>query len=122
MSTFKKPSSKKYDKQDTSSRLELREDKIKHIKEKKKLATLVAKLQHSGLENELEEEGIVHSIIFLDDFIESIKSGTSKFVTNLKTRYDEIGTEFTPFNMSEEMDEGKFDETGHYLFHKRGAN
>lgn len=38
----------------------------------------------------------------------------------LKRKFDEFGTEFTAFNMKEEMNEGHFDDSGHYIFKHKG--
>ncbi len=60
--------------------------------------------------------------MFIDNFIENIKTGTTKFDMKLHSRYDESGAEFTPFNMTEEMEEGRIDDTGHFIYNKRNSD
>jgi len=43
-----------------------------------------------------------------------------KYDKKLKRKFDEFGTEFTAFNMKDEMHEGQFDESGYYTFKHRG--
>lgn len=82
---------------------------IHKLKEKRKWKKIAHDLNDKELEQEDEEE---------ENFIKNIKKGSNKFEKKLTNKYDEFGTEFTPFNMTEEMEEGDIDNQGHFVHRK----
>jgi len=50
---------------------------------------------------------------------EEEKEEKKNFSKKLRNKYDEFGTEFTAFNMREELDEGNFDESGYFVYRNR---
>ena len=83
------------------------EKNIENIKSKRKWKHIASKLNKPDLENEEEEEQI---------FLENLKVGKEKYNSRLQYRYDEFGTEFTPFHMREEMEEGNIDDSGYFVY------
>lgn len=101
---------------------------VSAIKSKRKWKHLAEQLDNPELEQEEEENGktvlfniqylIFNILFFIENFIDTIKEGRSIYNKNLRNRYDEFGTEFTAFNMREELEEGNIDDTGYYVYHK----
>lgn len=50
-----------------------------------------------------------------EKFLEKVKSRTSKIESKKRRKMDEFGTEFTPFNIEDELEEGNIDESGFYI-------
>ena len=86
---------------------DLKGKNIEDIKSKRKWKQIANKLNKTELEQEEEDE---------EKFLENIKVGKEKFAAKLQYRYDEFGTEFTPFHMREEMEEGNIDDTGYFVY------
>ena len=72
----------------------------------------------ADLENEIEDEGTICNN--LEIFDHDIKEGLKKFEKKSKYKYDEKGIEITPFNMTDELEEGYIDDSGCYVYNKRG--
>jgi hypothetical protein len=85
-------------------------EKIEQIKSKRKWKQIAKQLNKPELEEEEEEE---------EKFLDNIKIGNEKYTKKLLYKFDEFGTEFTPFNMNEELEEGNIDDTGYYVHHVR---
>lgn len=86
--------------------------KIENLKSKRRWKAVNNQINKSELDEEEDE---------IDDekFYKKFTKHQNKIVNRLQSRYDEFGTEFTPFNMREEEEDGRFDETGYFVFNKK---
>ncbi len=90
--------------------------RIENIKSKRKWKAVNKQLDNiDDHEEEEEEEEEIEDSKFYKKFSKQQNKNDNK----LRSRFDEFGTEFTAFNMREEEEEGKFDETGYFVFNKK---
>jgi hypothetical protein len=85
---------------------------IEKIKLQRKMKQISNKLNQKDLED-------VDNVSEDENFVNKIKSGENKFTSKTWYKYDEFGTEFTAFNMDEELEEGNIDDEGHFIRNKR---
>jgi hypothetical protein len=96
--------------------------KIENIKSKRRWKAVnkqLDQLDEKEEEQEEEEQEEEEEEIGDSKFYKKFSKQQKKYEHKLRSRFDEFGTEFTPFNMREEQADGKFDDTGYFVFNKK---